>query len=159
MKSLLESEQFTVMKSLWFLVFPILIFCQGLIFLELLAQEKKKPLCSTFSDCLEKAEKTDIHRRKVQFFTEAEAVWKKSDSEPILYKVLWQMANSIVKEALGDTGYKGETILKVTHTEAYKKEQFSKANSILNRVTKKREFFTEEEWNEIVKLQGLIPSE
>lgn len=147
------------MKGYWSLFFSILIFFHASVYLGLVAQKSKKPLCLDFSECVQKAEKTDIHRRKIQFYTEAEGIWKETNSEQLLYKVLWQMANSIVKEALGDTGYKGETILKVTHTEVYKKEQFSKANSLLNRVTKRREFFSDSEWEEILKLQGSIPSE
>lgn len=122
------------------------------------AKDSKKKLCRDFSDCLAKAETTDVHRRKIQFFTEAESLWESKDTEEKLYSMLFLKANSIVKEALGDSGYKGETVLKVTHTANYKKEQFEKANSILIQLESKRTLFSESEWKEIQELTRIVHS-
>ena len=93
-----------------------------------------KQLCSSFKDCISKAEKTDIHRKKIQLYDEAIVNFKSSDGEKNRISILLKRANSIIKEANGDTGYKGEIALKVTHKPEYKKQQFDKASEDLNSI-------------------------
>ncbi|TGN14723.1 hypothetical protein EHS11_00755 [Leptospira ilyithenensis] len=101
--------------------------------LSLFAQDgNAKKLCSSFTDCSSKAEKTDIHRKKIQLYSEAITNFKSSDGEKNKISILLKRANSIIKEASGDTGYKGEIALKVTHKPEYKKQQFDKAREDLN---------------------------
>jgi len=117
------------MIKTWILIASLCIgFC-------VFAQEGNvKKICSSFSDCSSKAEKTDIHRKKIQLYDEAIANFKPADGEQKRISVLLKRANSIIKEANGDTGYKGEIALKVTHKPEYKKQQFAKAKEDLSSI-------------------------
>ncbi|GBF51913.1 hypothetical protein LPTSP4_34510 [Leptospira ryugenii] len=78
------------------------------------------------------AEKTDIHRKKISFYNKAIALFEAKDGVKNKARVHLKRANSLIREAKGDTGYKGEIALKVTHKPEYKKGQFDKAKADLN---------------------------
>jgi len=94
-------------------------------------------LCNSFSDCSLKANKTDIYRKKISLYEEALKLFKKSDGEVAKIKVHLFKANAIIREAQGDTGYKGEIPVKVSHKPEYKDAQFQKAEFELKEVEKK----------------------
>jgi len=63
--------------------------------LHLLATEKK--LCTSFSDCKRRADATSIHRRKIQFFDEAELLRTSKDSDQSFYSMLLDKADSLLR--------------------------------------------------------------
>jgi hypothetical protein len=104
-------------------------------FLQLFAKDPVEiKVCKTFSECVMKSEKTDIHRKKITFYEEALKIYQPINGNLAKTKVFLLKANSIVREASGDTGYKGEIALKVTHKPEYKKLQFEKARADLKEV-------------------------
>lgn len=124
----------------------------------LVAESNVSKLCNSFSDCTAKALKTDIYRKKISFYEEALRIFKKSDGELSRSKVLLLKANATVREALGDTGYKGEIALKVTHKPEYKSAQLKKATADLNEAEKQYEGFNTSEQALFGELRELIQS-
>ncbi len=96
-----------------------------------------KKLCVTFSDCVAKAEKTDIYRKKISLFEQALTLHKVEDGDLAKIKILLKKADALVREANGDTGYKGEIALKVTHKPEYKEAQYVKARRDLKEIENK----------------------
>ncbi|TGL61827.1 hypothetical protein EHQ58_04225 [Leptospira ognonensis] len=115
-------------------------------------------LCNSFSDCTAKALKTDIYRKKISFYEEALRIFKKSDGDLARSKVLLLKANATVREALGDTGYKGEIALKVTHKPEYKSAQLKKATADLDEAEKQLEELGEGERTLFAELREMIKS-
>lgn len=120
------------MKTIAFLFILIgsVVFCQtGMNW-----RDAKIRSCKTFAECVTRADGTDLHRRKVQFYDAAIALWKSSDTQEARARVLYLRAVSLIREAKGDTGFKGDssTILKVTHTDEYKDKAFADAKEDLD---------------------------
>lgn len=118
-----------------------------------------KKICSIFSECVAKGEKTDIHRKKMTFFEEALNLYKVSDGEKVKWKVLLKRANSIILEAGGDTGYKGEIPLKVSHKPEYKKSQNEKAKVDLMLLEENRELLSPEDQKLLDELKTILNSD
>ncbi|MDF3820312.1 hypothetical protein P3G55_10395 [Leptospira sp. 96542] len=102
-------------------------------------------ICLGFQDCIDKASKTSIHRKKINFYTEAIDRYANFKSEGRLAKVYLLRAKSIITEASGDTGYRGEIDLKVTHKPEYVKNQLVKAKLDLKFCEKYLSDFSKEE--------------
>jgi hypothetical protein len=116
-----------------------------LIFSALFAKTMEaKEICSNIKDCLEKSEKTNIHRKKIRYYDEAINGQKSAKKNDLIVIVYLLRANSVIREAQGDTGYKGEIALKVTHKPEYIKSQYQKAKLDLIKVTSDVELLTPE---------------
>ncbi|MCU0823681.1 MAG: hypothetical protein MUF77_03465 [Leptospira sp.] len=77
---------------------------------------------------------TSIHRKKINFLTDAIENYSKKLTENERADLYLERARSIVIEASGDTGYRGEIQLKVTHKPEYKNSQMQKAKADLDLV-------------------------
>ncbi len=125
---------------------------------EFVVAEKTVPskLCNTFAECMAKSEKTDIYRKKISLYDEALVHYKKTDSEILRARALLNRANATIREALGDTGYKGEIPLKVTHKPEYKTNQFKKATADLDAVKANLNEFSSNERELYEELRNLL---
>ncbi|MDZ4726363.1 MAG: hypothetical protein SH817_09400 [Leptospira sp.] len=118
-----------------------------------------KKLCKSFNECITLAEKTDIHRKKISLYDEALVLVSDKDGISKKTKVNLLRANSLIREANGDTGYKGDLALKVTHKPEYKKAQYTKANTDLLIVQDHKAELSASELKLFEELQGMIESE
>jgi hypothetical protein len=98
------------------------------------ANEPKSKFCNSLKDCREKFLGTSIHRKKINFLTDAIENYSKKLTENERADLYLERARSIVIEASGDTGYRGEIQLKVTHKPEYKNSQMQKAKADLDLV-------------------------
>lgn len=114
-----------------FAILPVLFFV-----FQIYSQDQKAKYCSSLKDCVKKSEATTIHRKKINFYTDAleNFTSKVSDNDRAI--LLLSRAKSIILEANGDSGYRGEIDLKVTHKPEYKKAQLDKAKLDLDQVEK-----------------------
>ncbi len=90
------------------------------------------------------------------FFDEAILQHRSADKESSKIETLLKRANSIIKEANGDSGYRGDVILKVTHKPEYKKAQFAKAKDDLEQIDLKKNLLSEESLKLFLELKSEI---
>lgn len=84
--------------------------------------------CDSFNSCYKKSQSTDIYRNKIRYLDGALEYWRTTDGEDVMVKALLERATYLVKEAGGDTGYKGSDMnLKVSHKKEYKETSYSAA--------------------------------
>ncbi|MCG6142355.1 hypothetical protein [Leptospira mtsangambouensis] len=134
----------------------LLIFFVFIFGISLFAETKQKSICISLEDCEKKADSTEIHRKKITFLTfgisEFASVASTRDQIPLYLKRL----KSTILEANGETGYKGEIILKVTHKPEYKITQLNKAEEDLRYLESNQKSLTKEESDELEKLKTLL---
>jgi hypothetical protein len=88
--------------------------------------------CSSFQSCYDLSTKTDILRNKIRYLDGAIHFWKTKDTKQVRARAFNERAQYLVREALGETGYKGSEInLKVNHNKAYKETSYESAISDL----------------------------
>jgi hypothetical protein len=84
--------------------------------------------CDSFKTCYTKSISTDIYRNKIRYLDGALKFWKTTDGDGNLVKALLERANFLIKEAGGETGYKGGDMnLKVSHNKEYKETAYLSA--------------------------------
>ncbi|MCZ8343713.1 MAG: hypothetical protein O9301_11815 [Leptospira sp.] len=113
-----------------FVLFIVLLFNHSFVY----ANEAKTKFCTSLKDCRDKYLGTSIHRKKINFLTDAIENYSSKLNENEKAELYLERARSIVLEASGDTGYRGEIQLKVTHKPEYKNSQMQKAKSDLDLV-------------------------
>jgi hypothetical protein len=95
------------------------------------AQARKVNLptnCNSFKTCYDRSTKTDIYRNKIRLLDGAIHFWKPEDTKQAKSRAYYERAKYLVREASGETGYKGKDVnLKVNHNKAYKETSISAA--------------------------------
>lgn len=124
--------------------------------ISLFAESKQKSICISLEDCEKKADSTEIHRKKITFLTFGISEFASGapirDQIPLYLKRL----KSTILEANGETGYKGEIILKVTHKPEYKITQLNKALEDVRFLESNQKSLSKEESYELEKLKVLL---
>lgn len=88
--------------------------------------------CNSFKSCYTLSTETDILRNKIRYLDGAIHSWKAKDTKQVRARAFFERAQYLIREAKGETGYKGTEInLKVSHTKAYKETSFKSAISDL----------------------------
>lgn len=124
--------------------------------LPLLADPKLNVICFSLADCEFKAEATTIHRKKITLLSFGLSEYAKDASAQELIPIYLKRAKSIILEANGDTGYKGEVILKVNHKPEYKQSQLLKAEDDLHFLEANKMNLSKEQSSQLVELQSLL---
>ncbi|EOQ95090.1 hypothetical protein LEP1GSC195_0694 [Leptospira wolbachii serovar Codice str. CDC] len=134
------------------------LFLSLLILLEfpLLADSKPKAICQSLSDCETKADATSIHRKKITLLSFGLTEYSKDAPVQKLIPSYLKRARSIILEANGDTGYKGEVVLKVSHKPEYKQSQLIKAEEDLRFLESNQSHLSKEQSSELGELQNLV---
>ncbi|PJE02257.1 MAG: hypothetical protein CK427_08230 [Leptospira sp.] len=102
--------------------------------------------CNSFKTCYDKSQTTDIYRNKIRYLDGALHFWRSTDGEGLMAKALVERASYIVKEAGGETGYKGSDMnLKVTHKKEYKETSYSAAITDLTEAIKYKSSLNKDE--------------
>ncbi|WP_039927583.1 hypothetical protein [Leptospira vanthielii] len=135
-----------------FLLFALLI----LLGPPLLAESKPKTICQSLSDCETKADATTIHRKKITLLSFGLTEYSKDFPVQKLIPFYLKRVRSIILEANGDTGYKGEVILKVSHKPEYKHSQLIKAEDDLRFLESNHSYLSKEQSLELGELQSLL---
>ncbi|MBM9590712.1 hypothetical protein JWG41_09675 [Leptospira sp. 201903075] len=134
----------------------LLIVLLTLLNLSLLAEPKTKSVCLSLSDCESKADATSIHRKKITLLSFGIDEYSKDTAVPKLIPLYLKRAKATILEANGDTGYKGEVILKVTHKPEYKQSQLLKAEEDLHFLESNKADLSKEQSSELLELQTLL---
>ncbi|TGL41572.1 hypothetical protein [Leptospira perdikensis] len=134
----------------------LLIVLLTVLNLSLQAEPKTKNICLSLSDCESKADATEIHRKKITLLSLGITEYSKDSPIPKLIPLYLKRAKSIILEANGDTGYKGEVILKVSHKPEYKQSQLIKAEEDLGFLNLNKIHLSKEQSSELVELQTLL---
>ncbi|MCW7492722.1 hypothetical protein ND861_08690 [Leptospira sp. 2 VSF19] len=122
----------------------------------LLADSSSKPVCLSLSDCETKADATTIHRKKITLLNFALSEYAKNAPIEKLLPLYLKRVRSIILEANGDTGYKGEIVLKVSHKPEYKQSQRLKAEDDLKFLESNQNYLTSAQTSELAELQTLF---
>lgn len=107
--------------------------------IQCIAQERTSNIptnCNSFKTCYERSTKTDVYRNKIRYLDGALHYWKSRDGKNVRAGALVERAEYRIREAGGDTGYKGSEIVKVTHKKDYKESAYKSAISDLNEALK-----------------------
>lgn len=122
----------------------------------LLAGSDSKPVCLSLSDCETKADATTIHRKKISLLTFGLTEYAKDTPVEKLIPIYLKRVRSIILEANGDTGYKGEIVLKVSHKPEYKQSQMLKAEEDLKFLESNQSLLSKEQSSELTELKSLF---
>lgn len=97
--------------------------------------------CNTFDSCYAKSGQTDVYRNKIRYIDGAIHYWSEKDGESRLYTALVEKADYTIREAGGDTGYKGTEInLRVNHKKEYRKIAYQSAIQDLSEALKNSKY-------------------
>ncbi|WP_244310326.1 hypothetical protein [Leptospira noumeaensis] len=113
-------------------------------------------ICASLEDCEKKADATEIHRKKITLLTFGITEYGKDVPVQNLLPVYLKRVKSTILEANGETGYKGDVILKVTHKPEYKQSQLHKAEEDIQFIDTNQSFLSKENYSELLKLKTLL---
>ncbi|PJZ44185.1 hypothetical protein [Leptospira brenneri] len=122
----------------------------------LLSESKPKTLCNSLEDCGKKAELTEIHRKKISLLTFGINEYSQGVLIQNLLPMYLKRAKSIILEANGETGYKGEITLKVSHKPEYKQTQLKKAEEDIQFLNSNQNLLSKEDHLELLNLKTLF---
>ncbi|MCW7470899.1 hypothetical protein [Leptospira kanakyensis] len=131
----------------------VLLILQGI---PLFSDSKPKVICASLEDCEKKADSTEIHRKKITLLTFGITEYGKDVPIQNLLPVYLKRVKSTILEANGDTGYKGEVVLKVTHKPEYKQSQLLKAEEDIQFLDTNQSSLSKENYSELLKLKTLL---
>ncbi|TGL88303.1 hypothetical protein EHQ68_10805 [Leptospira congkakensis] len=134
----------------------LLIVLLTLYGVSLFSESNLKALCENLDDCEKKADLTEIHRKKITLLTFGITEYGKGASIQSLCPLLLKRIKSIILEANGDTGYKGEIILKVNHKAEYKQSQLLKAEEDIQFLDANQSSISKDNYSELLKLKTLL---
>ncbi|EMJ87589.1 hypothetical protein [Leptospira meyeri] len=120
------------------------------------AETKQKSICLSLVDCEKQADSTEIHRKKIIFLTFGISEYASTASSRDLVPLYLKRLKSTILEANGETGYKGEIVLKVTHKPEYKIAQLNKAEDDVRFLESNQKSLSKEEFDELEKLKVLL---
>jgi len=84
--------------------------------------------CNSFDSCLEKSKESDVLRNKIRYLDGCIHYWNKADGDEKKIAAIIERAEYIIREAGGDTGYKGDdVVLKVNHKKEYRETSYNSA--------------------------------
>lgn len=134
-------------------LFLTFVFSFGIL---LAAEIKPKSTCNSLTDCEEKAGSTEIHRKKISLLSFGISEYASSATIRDLIPLYLKRVKSIILEANGETGYKGEIVLKVTHKPEYKMTQLKKAEEDISFLEANQNYLSKEESKELENLKVLL---
>ncbi|MBM9547502.1 hypothetical protein JWG40_10785 [Leptospira sp. 201903074] len=122
----------------------------------LFAESTSKLICESISDCQKKSDETQIHRKKISFLSFAITEYSQGASFKNLVPLYMNRARATILEANGDTGYKGDVVLKVSHKPEYKQTQLTKAEEDLRFLELNQSSLSKNELAELLELKALL---